>query len=150
LKGIYCLIISLEDSVCIRIGKIGRRPFKKGTYIYVGSATGIGPTSLEGRIKRHLKKNKRCYWHIDYFLNTDKALIKYAIFSKADAIFECNMAESIEKYLEIEYPAKGFGSSDCGCFAHIFRIKRKSEIYILSRLKKIYFELGLDPKITKL
>jgi Uri superfamily endonuclease len=143
-------MISLESSAYIRIGKIGTHPFKKSIYIYVGSATGIGPTSLEGRIKRHIKKNKRRYWHIDYFLNNDKALIKYAIFSKADAILECSMAEAIEKYLEIKHPAKGFGSSDCDCFAHIFRVKRESEIYILNRLKKIHLKLGLDPKIMKL
>jgi len=150
LKGIYCLLIRLEGSACVRIGKIGIRFFKKGVYIYVGSATGIGPTSLEGRIGRHVKKNKRCYWHIDYFLKTDEALIKYAIFSKADAILECNMVKCIEKYLEIEYPVKEFGSSDCSCFAHIFRVKRESEIHILNELKKIYQELGLDPKIIKL
>jgi Uri superfamily endonuclease len=150
LKGIYCLLINLEGSVCVRIGKIGTHFFKKGVYIYVGSATGIGSTSLEGRIGRHVKRNKRCYWHIDYFLNTDKALIRYVIFSKAGAILECYMAKCIEKYLEIEYPVKGFGSSDCSCFAHIFRVKRGSEISILNELKKKYQELELDPRIIKL
>jgi Uri superfamily endonuclease len=150
LKGIYCLLIYFEGPAYFKVGKIGMALFKKGMYIYVGSATGIGSTSLEGRIERHKKKNKRCHWHIDYLLNMKESAIKYIIYTIAGSNLECNMAKSIEKCLKIEYPVRNFGSSDCSCIAHLFRVKKKAENNILYKLKKIFLELGSDPKIIKL
>ena len=45
--------------------------FKKGDYLYVGSTRGC----LETRLQRHLRKEKRIFWHIDYFLENQKAKI---------------------------------------------------------------------------
>ena len=62
-KGVYVLIIHLSQERDIVVGKLGELSFKKGYYAYVGSALG----GLEGRIKRHFRKEKKAHWHIDYF-----------------------------------------------------------------------------------
>lgn len=54
MKGCYCLIIKLEKNEKIKIGKLGSINFKKGHYVYVGSAM----NSLESRLKRHLSDEK--------------------------------------------------------------------------------------------
>ena len=45
--------------------------FKKGDYFYIGSAKGC----LETRLQRHLRKEKRIFWHIDYLLENQKVKI---------------------------------------------------------------------------
>lgn len=51
MKGSYCLIINIKKDTEIKIGKkLGFINFKKGCYVYVGSAMNC----LEYRVKRHL------------------------------------------------------------------------------------------------
>jgi len=69
LKGTYCLIIYLRKDTTIEIGKRGSINFRRGYYIYVGSAL----NSLESRLKRHLSHNKKLFWHVDYLLNSSNA-----------------------------------------------------------------------------
>jgi Uri superfamily endonuclease len=66
-KGTYVLILFLEHDKKIMVGRGGRSScilFRSGYYAYVGSA--YGPGGLRSRIKRHLIKDKKCVWHIDY------------------------------------------------------------------------------------
>lgn len=66
-KGTYVLLLSLDLGKDILIGR-GRNSFhlhfRAGYYAYVGSAH--GPGGLKSRINRHLKKEKKYVWHIDY------------------------------------------------------------------------------------
>lgn len=113
LKGSYCLLINLKQDSKITVGKLGKVDFKKGYYIYVGSAL----NSLEGRIKRHLKDDKKIFWHIDYFLAHKNAEILDVVFTVSDAKWECKIAEGIaDKGVGI----KNFGCSDCKCHSHLF------------------------------
>ncbi len=70
MKGSYILIIQVKKDMKVKIGKLGILSFKRGYYAYVGSAM----NGLEGRIRHHLRHNKKMHWHIDYFLS--KAEIK--------------------------------------------------------------------------
>ena len=107
MKGSYCLIINVEKDTKIKIGKkLGIINFKKGCYVYVGSAM----NSLESRVKRHLSDNKKKHWHIDYLLLNKNSKIK-KIYTK----------ESGEK-LECESIAD-FGCSDCKCHSHLIYFK---------------------------
>ncbi len=148
MKGVYSLLIHVKKSLRIDIGKIGTQHFKKGLYVYVGSATGRGPSSIEGRIERHNKKNKKMFWHIDYLFNRNEVRIICAIFSIADTSLECKIVKLAEKYLEIEFPARGFGSSDCRCPAHLLRIKDKNG-FDIEKLKTLYKKIGLDSQVIK-
>ena len=115
LKGIYVLIIQVDKDINLKIGALSRIVFTKGLYAYVGSAQ----TNLEQRIKRHLRKEKRKFWHIDYLLDNNAAKIIEVLFKKPNKTEECKTARSIS---ERNKPIDGFGCSDCNCKSHLFRI----------------------------
>lgn len=100
----YVLIMELLNDTQIVVGKLGVILFKKGTYIYVGSAPS------EKRLERHLRKNKKLFWHIDYFLEKAHITSIYKVEGR-----ECDVAQNID------LPCiKGFGCSDCTCLSHLF------------------------------
>jgi len=115
LKGIYVLIIQVENDAVINVGALGALTFKPGLYAYVGSAQ----TILKQRIKRHLRKEKRLFWHIDYLLDSDASKVVEVLHKKADKTEECVIAEALSQKGE---PIDGFGCSDCHCRSHLFRI----------------------------
>jgi Uri superfamily endonuclease len=116
LHGIYILLINLEKDVDVTVGAKGRIQFKKGLYAYVGS----GQTNLEHRIKRHLKKEKRKFWHIDYLLNSYAAKIIKVFYKEAEKTEECIVAKTIGTK---NTPIFGFGCSDCKCKSHLFYLQ---------------------------
>jgi Uri superfamily endonuclease len=109
------LIIQVDKKVDVNVGALGKLTFEKGIYAYVGSAQ----ANLEQRIKRHLAKEKRLFWHIDYLLNDSAARIAKVLYKQADKTEECNLAKAIS---EIGKPVDGFGCSDCSCKSHLFHI----------------------------
>jgi Uri superfamily endonuclease len=116
LKGIYILIIQLSSDAAVQVGALGKLIFKKGLYAYVGSAQ----NNLEQRVRRHLTKEKRKFWHIDYLLDNDVAKVTAVFHKEADKTEECTVAKAIGKKGEA---AVGFGSSDCNCKSHLYRIE---------------------------
>ena len=106
----YQLFINLSQSTEIQIGKLGLFAFLKGTYVYTGSAK----RNIDRRITRHLSKNKKLHWHIDYLLDNEKTNIINVIKSE---ISECNLNTSIKGKINVQ----GFGSSDCmnNCKSHL-------------------------------
>jgi Uri superfamily endonuclease len=111
MKGVYFLVVFLEEDKRIKIGKLGIKEFKKGYYTYVGSAL----NSLEGRIKRHLRKEKKLRWHIDYLLKN--AMLSYILCLETHHKLECKISKALSKKFQ---GIKGFGSSDCSCNTHLF------------------------------
>jgi Uri superfamily endonuclease len=116
LKGVYVLVIQVDEDTDINVGAIGRLTFKKGLYAYVGSAQ----NNLKQRVKRHLRKRKRRFWHVDYLLGNDAAKIVKVFRKQAEKTEECAIAGVIGERGE---PMDGFGSSDCSCKSHLFRIE---------------------------
>jgi Uri superfamily endonuclease len=112
-KGVYQLLIYLPKSAWIVVGKRGRFKFTRGYYIYTGSAR----NGLERRVERHLNKNKKHFWHIDYLL--DFATIKKVFLFTSSKFGECalNLRTLRKPRAKIIMPK--FGSSDCGCPAHL-------------------------------
>ncbi len=121
MKGIYCLVINVSKNIEMKIGALGRIKFKKGNYVYVGSAQ----NNVEKRIARHFSKNKKIRWHIDYLLANPSVKIKKAVYKKAGKEQECKIACFLNKF---EEPIKGFGCSDCSCHSHLFRLKSLKNI----------------------
>lgn len=118
MKGVYVLIIQLESDVDVSIGALGTRHFTKGRYAYIGSAQ----ANFEKRIARHLRREKRKFWHIDYLLDNPAAKIVKVLFKEADKTEECRIAREICQQNE---SVLGFGCSDCKCSSHMFHIKNK-------------------------
>jgi Uri superfamily endonuclease len=114
LKGIYVLIIQINKTIRPKIGALGELTFPAGLYAYVGSAQ----NNLELRVKRHLGKEKRLFWHIDYLLNNEAAKIIGIYCRQGGKTEECHIASLLEKKAE---PITGFGCSDCRCNSHLFR-----------------------------
>ena len=115
MKGVYVLIIQVDEDTDVNVGAIGRLTFKKGLYAYVGSAQ----NNLEQRVKRHLGKEKRRFWHVDYLLDDYATKVVEVFYEQADKTEECAIAGVIGERGE---PIDGFGSSDCRCKSHLFRI----------------------------
>lgn len=111
MKGTYLLVMKLDKDALIQVGKRGVLGFKKGDYVYVGSAL----HGLDHRIRRHLRSEKKTHWHIDYLRPSTKVI---AIFYKENTEKEeCIIAEFLERRFE-NIPR--FGCSDCSCESHLF------------------------------
>ena len=111
MKGSYLLLIELKEDKSISIGKLGKKHFSNGYYVYVGSAL----NSIEKRIFRHLSKEKKMHWHIDYFLVIGKVI--KAFYKENNIKEECNIVKNLEKSLS---PIIDLGCSDCSCNSHLF------------------------------
>jgi Uri superfamily endonuclease len=116
LKGVYVLIIQVDEDIHVDVGAKGRLAFGKGLYAYVGSAQ----NSLEQRVKRHLRREKRRFWHVDYLLANDAAKVVEVFHRQADKTEECMIAKAIGERGE---PVDSFGSSDCSCKSHLFHVE---------------------------
>lgn len=118
MKGCYCLIIGLEKDCEIRIGKLGKVDFRRGYYVYVGSAM----NSLESRIRRHLSEEKRLHWHIDYLLKESE--IVDVIYNISTKKVECELSQYLSGKAS---SVSDFGCSDCKCESHLYYFKNRNE-----------------------
>ncbi|MGQ9765484.1 MAG: GIY-YIG nuclease family protein [Armatimonadota bacterium] len=116
-KGAYQLLIGLKDDTRITVGRLGTFLFPAGYYVYTGSAM----AGLEMRIRRHLSKQKRFRWHIDYLLEHGH-VIGYSI-KESSVREECVINRQTLSLPGASVPVVGFGSSDCGCVAHLVYFK---------------------------
>ncbi len=116
---VYLLFFVIDKDRKIEVGKLGEIFFKKGEYIYVGSAK----RSFEKRIKRHLRKKKKKFWHIDYLLSGEGKIKKIFL---NPYMKEC---EAAKIFLQKNIPfIKNFGSSDCKCPSHLFYLQENFPI----------------------
>jgi adenylylsulfate kinase len=132
MKGIYILLISIGQNISVNVGVLGDKNFDKGLYVYVGSAQ----NNLEKRVERHFRKVKRKFWHIDYLLCNSHAEVVKVFCKEAGRLEECRVAERLCK---VAAPIRGFGSSDCRCKGHLFRIEA------CGYLSEFMREIGMKP-----
>ncbi len=130
MKGIYILLIFLNKDEEIRVRALGNINFINGFYTYVGSSQ----NNLEKRILRHLSKDKKLFWHIDYLINSKNIEILSVFYKNAEKFSECKTAEILNKYY---LPIKNFGSSDCKCISHLFFLNNPDKLYDI--LRKLNF-----------
>ena len=126
----------MKKSEKLKIGSLYQdHKFKKGYYVYVGSAM----NSLDGRINRHLSDDKKMHWHIDYLLKSPNSSIRDILFNISEENIECELALEISKHGKA---IARFGSSDCGCNSHLFYFERKRDA--LDIIKKAYDKLNIE------
>ena len=121
MKGVYCLLIEVQRPITIKVGSLGLIPFEKGNYIYVGSAL----NNLQNRVKRHLRKEKNIFWHIDYLLSHKEVAIKKIYYKETRTRQECTIARHI---IKSAYLVPRFGCSDCRCKSHLFKLVKANPI----------------------
>ncbi len=119
-RGSYCLCIRVDRNSEIKIGSLGSIKFSRGRYVYVGSAL----NSLIPRLGRHIRTSRGegrvAHWHIDYLLREPGIEIE-AIYATDWAVrMECEIAAHIAERGE---SIPRFGSSDCACVSHLFKVK---------------------------
>lgn len=134
MRGTYVLFLESAKDMDIDVGGLGKFHFSKGVYAYVGSALGRA-VNLENRIKRHRKlaksKKGNRKWHIDYFTTAPGVELAGIIKIMGKGI-ECGVADLMRKSGG-KLVAQGFGSSDCKCKTHFFRVSEEiSRIFLRS------------------
>jgi sugar fermentation stimulation protein A len=111
-RGTYLLILSLKRNRKIDVGKLGKIHFRKGFYVYVGSAM----ANLSKRMDRHRHLRKHHHWHIDEL----RAVTEFhsALAIRSSERIECQVAKAMSEIAEWSVPR--FGSTDCSCGSHLF------------------------------
>lgn len=131
-SGSYLLVLRLRNRVTIPVGALGMLEFPEGYYTYTGSAM----KNLRQRVARHLRRDKKIHWHIDYLAESaDCEIVDSMVFPSAEKE-ECLRNQAIEKKLGARPIAKGFGSSDCHeCQSHLLYLGDLVDNNIIRRLK---------------
>src|SRR5512147_3089528 len=133
-SGSYIVVLRLPRDRWISVGGLGDIRFRKGFYLYAGSAK----KDLTRRINRHRSERKNLFWHIDYLREFAEFHVALPIRTTAD--LECGIAASLHEMAD--WRINGFGSSDCSCETHLFGMKddplHSSEF--IRRL--LYFRMG--------
>jgi len=111
--GVYCLSLQLARPRWIAVGALGARRLPSGWYVYTGSAK----RNLRARLARHLRREKRCHWHIDY-LRAVASVERVWVWPWAPGL-ECWKNALIQTLPGATVPWRGFGSSDCRCSSHL-------------------------------
>jgi len=150
-SGSYILILRLPEEGDIQIGSVGGIRFRKGYYLYVGSAR----RNLSSRIERHRRTRKRLFWHIDFLRAV--AAFHLALPIRTQDVLECEIARAMKETAEWEIP--GFGSSDCSCSSHLYGMVRDPlqsagfisllQYYRMERLMSVIAECGMMKENSK-
>ena len=118
MPGAYVLLIELDAIYSDDIGALGNVKLSAGYYLYFGSARGKG--GMAGRVRRHLKINKKRYWHVDWL--TLVGSVKKVMLVPGGV--ECQLRKKAAALSGLTVPILGFGSSDCNqCPAHLLGVK---------------------------
>jgi sugar fermentation stimulation protein A len=118
-SGVYALLIRAPGGRRVIIGALGPQLFPRGFYVYIGSAK----VGLRSRVARHWRRRKPLRWHIDYLLRHARPVAVATFRWRRDA--ECRLARLAAAKGAAEGLVPGFGSSDCRCRTHLFRLVRR-------------------------
>ncbi|MEJ5228568.1 MAG: DUF123 domain-containing protein [Pseudothermotoga sp.] len=131
MKGAYILLVNLFEPLVMKVSR-NEWFFKPGLYAYVGSAM----NSLERRISRHLAKNKKKHWHIDYLL--EKATVQLVLMIRSDEKIEEEISRIFAKYFEC---IENFGASDLRVKSNLFYIDSTRKFFeVVSSIHSQGFE----------
>jgi sugar fermentation stimulation protein A len=112
-RGGYILILELGQDRMLPIGRKGEQTFfRKGFYLYVGSAM----ANLTSRVERHVRVRKQYHWHIDWLRSV--ARVHAVLPIRASVKLECDIGRALSHGAGWSVP--GFGCSDCNCDTHLF------------------------------
>jgi sugar fermentation stimulation protein A len=124
--GVYAAAFVLPVSRTIRIGRLGRFDFPAGRYVYVGRAQ----RNLEARLARHARRRKRLRWHVDYLSRWARLEAAWAWpRPKSD---ECLLAAAVGALPGSVAGPAGFGTSDCHCPTHLYRLDAALAPHVLA------------------
>jgi sugar fermentation stimulation protein A len=111
-SGVYIAVFRVDRQLRTPVGRLGGCTFKRGVYLYVGSAQ----KNLRARLARHARRDKPLRWHID-FLSSQATVLGAAVYTGSKSR-ECQLADWLRERFATAAPR--FGSSDCRCRGHLF------------------------------
>ena len=116
-SGVYLFALELGHGLRVNVGSLGSVLFKKGWYVYVGSAK----RGLSSRLARHMNnsRGKVLRWHIDFLRNRARTVRAFPVPTRLD--LECKLARDVRAIATEMVPR--FGCSDCSCPSHLFRFE---------------------------
>lgn len=117
--GTYAIALRVARAGRIEVGALGALPFRRGVYLYVGSAR--GPGGLPARLERHFTGSSALRWHVDYLRARGRPVA--ALVRSGRRRLECDWARRLTAVSWLDPGPPGFGSSDCGCESHLFRAR---------------------------
>ena len=127
--GTYLIVLHLVKNRKCVIGKMGERSLEKGYYLYIGSALGSG--GMAARVKHHLRKTNNPHWHIDYIREIMQ--VNQLWLDEGKKRMEHRWAGKVRKLAEFRETLRGFGSSDCNCYSHLFYSSQRPITATLSK-----------------
>lgn len=123
-KGTYVLVLPARIRGSLPVGKLGVMQLLPGDYLYVGSAH--GPGGLRSRLRRHLREEKKTFWHIDYLRAYLE--IREIWLNTGSRQLEHWAAEALSELEGSSIPIPGFGASDCRCPSHLYHFPARPEL----------------------
>jgi len=113
--GTYLLLFECAQLAELAVGRLGCMTLQPGYYLYVGSA--FGPGGVQARIKHHAQLSVNPHWHIDYLRGSMEPEAAWCSYGSRR---EHEWAQALTGCEGMLAPMKGFGSSDCNCYSHLF------------------------------
>ena len=144
------LILKASAPVSVKVASLGQVTLSEGYYAYVGSAK----AGIKARVGRHLKlarlKTGKLRWHLDYILVND-SIEPYSLIYVNESFIEHEIAQALLGHGDTEVVARGFGSSDCNCVSHFFKLRTNQEpsLFVASLIRQMGYMpcvLGLNTK----
>ena len=112
-RGSYQPALHPQKAIVLQVGRRGTFFFPAGLYGYTGSAL----NGVEGCLARHRRQNKKIHWYINDLLR--HAQIPSVRVFPTPRKAECTLNREALKQPGAQVIAKGFGSSDRRCAAHL-------------------------------
>jgi Uri superfamily endonuclease len=128
LKGTYALVLALDRETVITVGKLVTFSFHPGYYIYIGSALG----GVLPRVRRHIRRDKKLHWHIDYLTREAGVVEVWYLFSEER--LECSWYQTVSHMPQACVPVAGFGSSGCRCHSHLVHFSSMPSFEVFRQL----------------
>jgi len=116
-QGAYALVIDLDGPLAVEIRRYAGSILPAGRYVYCGSA--YGPGGIAGRVRRHLRADKKLRWHVDHLTHAGTVVDVMPVTGGN----ECVLRAAVLTTPGAHIPLRRFGSMDCtSCPAHLVAV----------------------------
>jgi Uri superfamily endonuclease len=118
LPGTYVMILHAEQSIVLRIGRLGTFWLPAGYWLYVGSAFGAG--GVKARTDRHRDPTVPKMWNLDHLKAVARPVELW--WTHETRKMECPWAMSLAELPGYRCPVARCGGNDCkSCPAHFYQ-----------------------------
>jgi Uri superfamily endonuclease len=92
---------------------------------------------LGARLNRHMRRQKKLHWHIDYLLASAHARVEKVILYPPATDQECRQNQRIGTLPGASIALKRFGATDCrrGCVSHLVFFRGKLQAKFRRRIQ---------------